>query len=838
MTNDKWKIVRNVKLKGTTLDHLRMPNRSLANTHRWWQNADFTAPLLLALLGILFFADFLFSAKNFYFRDTLSFHFPLRKLLIDSYARGEIPLWNPHVYLGQPMLANPNYMAFYPSNLLHAFLPFNYAFKLHLIIHPIFAGLGLYFLQRRLGIGPVAAFGGSAIYQFSGTLLSFLNLYNIGPAVALIPWVAWAFLGALDRGGLRTLLFGTLLGLQIIAFEPSMALSCVLLLAGLAVFRLMQSEDRRKTAISIVLILAMGGGFALALAAVQVMPTMELVPRSARGAGYDFRSVSRWSMHPADLINVIVPNFFGEPYRTDLGNHWGEAYHEGREGYLVSFFIGGGSLLLALFSFLSDRKKLRLVLWAITLVSVVLALGKYTPVYRWLYDYAPFFRLGRYPAKYFLLATLAFSVLAALGLESLQNRSRDRQRMLGAIGLTILGGAVAAVLLGVSLYGQLHPLEVEAWIRSHVSPDLITGKDFPAIRSQMLVSIRSTGFLLLLSSGLLLAWALRPLNAGKLVGLVILLSIAELVPANLRLSPSIPEDLVDYKSELNVFLQNKGRNDVYRVAPPLWIGKEPDVRLYAPNRSAAWLNLFDRRCGQPFYGIINGIQYSLYPSVDDLNTRESDELLRAYLRLPYALGLDLWQKLNTPAVLTIGEAQDSRLQRIASFETDSILTANLYWLRDSLPRAYFASGVVPAASPENAFDKLLQPELSLAGTVILEGSEKGQEAQAGGSVEVREYGSHRVVCEAKANTAGYLVLLDSFFPGWQAYVDGQEVEILRANYAFRAVRLPEGDHRVEFRYEPRSFYIGFSITCLALAVATLAVLSQLKRAWARPTRLG
>jgi len=68
-------------------------------------------------------ADVLFTSKNFYFRDILNFHYPLRKVLIDSYARGEWPLWNPYVYLGQPMLANPNYMAFYPSNLFHLFLP-------------------------------------------------------------------------------------------------------------------------------------------------------------------------------------------------------------------------------------------------------------------------------------------------------------------------------------------------------------------------------------------------------------------------------------------------------------------------------------------------------------------------------------------------------------------------------------------------------------------------------------------------------------------------------------------------------------------------------------------
>jgi hypothetical protein len=51
-------------------------------------------------------------------------------------------------------------MAFYPTNLLHLFLSFNYAFKLHFILHPLLAGLGAYILQRKLGVLPLASFGG------------------------------------------------------------------------------------------------------------------------------------------------------------------------------------------------------------------------------------------------------------------------------------------------------------------------------------------------------------------------------------------------------------------------------------------------------------------------------------------------------------------------------------------------------------------------------------------------------------------------------------------------------------------------------------------------------
>src|SRR6266700_8420722 len=194
----------------------------------WRDRPEVWAPSLLVVIGILFFSDVLFSSKNFYFRDILNFHYPLRRVLIETYARGEFPLWNPLVDLGQPMLANPNYMAFYPTNLFHLVLPFNYAFKLHFIVHPILGGLGLYFLQRRLGINILAAFGGSLVYQFSGPVLSFLNLYSIVQAVALMPWTGWAFLGALyDSRWTRILVFGAILALQIITFEP-LLLQCSL----------------------------------------------------------------------------------------------------------------------------------------------------------------------------------------------------------------------------------------------------------------------------------------------------------------------------------------------------------------------------------------------------------------------------------------------------------------------------------------------------------------------------------------------------------------------------------------------------------------------------------
>src|SRR6059036_3725602 len=294
---------------------------------------DLWYPVLLVVTGILFFLEPLFLSKNFYFRDILNFHYPLRKVLIESYARGEFPLWNPYVYLGQPMLANPNYMAFYPTNLFHLFLPFNYAFKLHFIVHPLLGGLGIYFLQRRLGIVPLAALGGATVYQFSGTVLSFLNLYNIVPVVALLPWIGWSFLFALEGGfrWRRTVLFGAPVGLQVIALEPVTFQCNIALVLGLAVHHALASRERGAAAWRIVRVGAVGSVLALGFAALQVVSALELIPLSARGPGYDYAMATGWSMHPADLVNAALPHLFGTLYTVNNGEYWGESFHWTRE---------------------------------------------------------------------------------------------------------------------------------------------------------------------------------------------------------------------------------------------------------------------------------------------------------------------------------------------------------------------------------------------------------------------------------------------------------------------------------------------------------------------------
>jgi hypothetical protein len=616
----------------------------------------------------------------------------------------------------------------------------------------------------------------------------------------------------------RSFLFGVLLALLAIAFEPLIFQCAVLFVAGLSLYCLLESESRTMMAASIFRTGLTGGIFALGLSAVQILPAMELFPLSERGAGFDFNAVSIWSMHPLDFLNIIVPNLFGRADTIGYPLYWGEAFHHGREAYLVSFFLGGAALFLAVLSFLHRRKKLQLILVTLALAGFALALGRFNPIYQWLFEHLNFFHLGRYPSKYFLLATLAVCILASLGVEvALQAGAaslRERRKIL-IIGFC--GILIAITFLGVSAYYQTNPQSMRALLSSAISPQDVAGKDFSTILRQLNRSLVSTGAYLLLCSMLVLG-AARWQRSSLLSGLFWVVLGAELIPANLGLSPLISDADMSYESEIMKFARAQTSKEPYRVVPPTIIRPQPDIKLHTPNQSAAWLSLYYRMSGQPMYGIASGIEYSVYLSVDHLNTRESDNLYKACMALDEDSRIRMLENLNSSLLLSFGEIENSRLRPLRSFDTRSDIEVNAYWLDLAAPRAYFAPGVIKASSREEALIFVSRPDLSAFGNVVLEDpSISGQATQEGsGEVKVLAHENQSVLCEIEAKTPGYLVLLDSYYPGWRAWVDGTEASILRANYAFRAVRLSPGSHKVEFKYRPRNFYVGLIVTCLTL----------------------
>lgn len=150
-------------------------------------------------------------------------------------------------------------------------------------------------------------------------------------------------------------------------------------------------------------------------------------------------------------------------------------------------------------------------------------------------------------------------------------------------------------------------------------------------------------------------------------------------------------------------------------------------------------------------------------------------------------------------------------------------TALVYFNNRPLPRAYVVRDVVRAGGGDEALAAIRAPSFDPWRTAVLEMPGAAPLAPAAGDdagpvteSRIVRYEPNEVVIRTREGAAGYLVLTDTFYPGWKAEVDRRPVEILRANYLFRAVPIPAGRHTVRFTYDPWSFKLGAAITVTAL----------------------
>jgi len=166
----------------------------------------------------------------------------------------------------------------------------------------------------------------------------------------------------------------------------------------------------------------------------------------------------------------------------------------------------------------------------------------------------------------------------------------------------------------------------------------------------------------------------------------------------------------------------------------------------------------------------------------------------------------------------------------------------IYRNEAALPRAW----IVPSARVvSDALSTILNPAFDPRREVILEALPEAAPVSSGPTqtssrmtIDFLQDTPNTITIRAASDSGGYLVLADTYYPGWRALLDGRTVEVLRANATFRAVEFPAGDHTVEFRYEPDSARIGALISLVTLVILAVGLLlSPLRRLQPAPRGL-
>ncbi|MFY9821377.1 MAG: hypothetical protein WAM82_08345, partial [Thermoanaerobaculia bacterium] len=339
-------------------------------------------------------------------RDIAAFHLPLRFAFRELAAFG-LPLWNPWLHGGQPLLSNPSYGAFYPPSWLVLAVPPYYALSLLAILHMALAFAGAWRLARRLGCGGGAAALAGIGYSGCGAYLSQLSAFTLLLSLAWLPWLlAWADEALRAPRGERwwrpALLAGGTLSLQLLNGEPSTAIMsgvALLAFAASAAGRQPGAWQRLRRSLRVLVPIA----FAAALAAVQLLPTLgRLVgsPRQGLAAGH----AMHWSLPPQRLVEIVLPRFYGDPARIAEGLFFGGEINDGQFPYVESLYPG---LLLAVVgaAALLRGRIPRRAAWGLAFgAGIFLALGRHNPLYAGLRRAVPVLSVLRYPEKFAILA--------------------------------------------------------------------------------------------------------------------------------------------------------------------------------------------------------------------------------------------------------------------------------------------------------------------------------------------------------------------------------------------------------------------------------------------------
>ncbi|MBW1741398.1 MAG: YfhO family protein [Deltaproteobacteria bacterium] len=738
---------------------------------------------------------------------------------------GQLPLWNPYFYGGQPLLATLQPGVLYPPNILLLLLPFDLGFNLIIVFHFFLAGIFTYFFIKSLKGSDMGAFIGALAFMFSGYLLSVHNLLPHLLSVAWLPLILLCYQKYLKRGALRFLVLTSVcLTIMFLGGAVEILYGTFILIFVLLFFPdpfgvgMLTMPILKKRVISFGLVIFL----VVLLSAVQLLPFLELAFNSIRAGGLSYEEAITWSLDFKDLVQFFVPDPYGYGYSTE--KYWSN------QSWLKTIYLGIIPFALSVFFVVEKRRKV-IPFLVIMFISLILSFGGNTPVYKFLYLYVPFLNTIRYPVKFLFIFVFLISVMAGMGCDSLCRQISDKNtETKGIIHGFLVFSVFAALLWGILNFYEV-PIQEFLQTKGFAPPEYNDPKiNLHNIKRFLLLC-------LFFGPVLVFGWNYPKRRTIFSFVLLFLLSL-DLFFANKGYYQKYDAESFHKPSESVSFL--KKDTSIFRILTTPKTTKEPvkyssifsDSIKVDKEKILPGFNIEHRIYCMDGSEVIRLKNYETIRSLIYGSPKPDSTNLLALLNVKYIISKF---KIDSP---------EFELARIIGDQEDDEGSLRIYRNLNVLPRAFLVDKYKVVGS-EKAYRNILQSktfdprelvlldkdpfdqreEPPFAGVRSFEGTGLAdQPVQPSGDekegVIMTKYETNRIELAASLNKPKFLFLSESYYPGWKVYVDGVKGEIYRANYAFRGVPLAPGRHEVLFVYDPLSFKLGMALTLLGLAVCT------------------
>ncbi len=791
-----------------------MPSHVTPSEPNWspapprWGRVDALVLVVWSLVLAAFFADVVgFRGALFYF-DVTELNYPYRAFLADELRAGRFSRWIPGLYCGHPLYSESQAGYLHPLKyLLYPWMATWKAFNLDTVLSVWLAGLGTYGWLRR-HVGPAGAITGATVFALGGFTWAHLIHTSMINALPSVPLVFWALEVAWDRGRLWPLLPGGLaLACQVFAGHLQDAILTGQAVGVYGLHRVAVESGRERRAFVLGTTLGLGV-LGVALAAVQWLPSKELIDRSPRAGGLSWEDMTYGSWHPELLPTFLIREAYGTRARdTD----WMDGFYPYHE---MNVYLGVVGLLLAAVGAGACRDRWVGGWLVLGTVGLLLMLGKFTFLMDGMHR-VPLVGSGRVPVRYHLWLTLAAAALAAVGVDRLARPGPVALRgALVFIGL-LIAASVPLLLVayqpawsGTSRWTLPNHLDRNRWLTR-----------------EALIGLGRTTLLTVAAIMVALTAARSALPRRRAAGALILpaLAMADLLGAHWSDVPTV--------------------DPRFWTEPPAsatWLKSQPAVgRIFGENTVAS---------GEPgyashpidFFRARETIAWSLAP-VWGLRSTAGETPIIPTRRLRFTdAGNDLDPSRPggaRPRVADDPTPEAVQGYRRARFDIEGlshILSstpsrdrlgpyvkaggAYIHTNDQALPRARFLGRPIYADGERAAARALLQQGGDARDILVVEDPDRPLPtgATASGTVRIVHEVPERVELTVEAQTPGYVFLADSYDPGWTATVDGRAAPVRPAQVAFRAVSVPAGTHTVVFSYEPVGFRTGLILSLAAL----------------------